>query len=334
MKIYIALILMALLVACSEQDPAALKIQGGTMGTQWHITLSVPKEIDVTQLQEEIQAQLDHLNQQFSTYLPDSTISRFNQHKSTTAFPVSKEFLTIIKAAQAISKKTEGAFDITIAPLINLWGFGAEFKVDVPADKDIQAVKGQVGYEKLSILEDSSSLQKANPDLIIDLSAIAKGYAVDQVAMILEAHGVYDYLVEIGGEIKLKGKNPHGENWRVGIQQPDASKAQVSISLNQTAMATSGDYHNYFESNGQRYSHTLDPVTGKPITHKLASVTVLHESTMIADALATALSVMGSEKGMEFAEQHQIRAYMITRQNKGFVTSQSTHFQSQSVESR
>ena len=273
--------------------------------------------------------QLDYLNQQFSTYLSNSTISRFNQHKSTAAFPVSTEFLTVIKAAQTISQQTEGAFDITIAPLINLWGFGPEFKVNVPVEKDIHAIKAWVGYEKLNILESSSSLQKSTPHLIIDLSAIAKGYAVDQVAATLENHQLHDYLVEIGGEIKLKGKNPNGDNWRIAIQQPDTRKAQASITLSQTAVATSGDYHNYFEANGQRYSHTLDPSTGKPITHKLASVTVLHESTMIADALATAISVMGPEKGMIFAERHHIKVYIMTRKNKDFVMSQSTHFNSQ-----
>ncbi len=322
--------LLLLFSACSTETKQPLAtLRGATMGTQWHIRLHPTPENRLAQLKETLEQQLIAINNTFSTYQSDSMISRFNRFKSKEAFAVSAEFVTVVNAAQSVSKASQGAFDITIAPLINLWGFGKAFKVAIPTDQQIETAKKTVGFQHLIVQTSPPALYKTIPSLHIDLSAIAKGYAVDQLAATLEQHDIQNYMVEIGGEIKLKGSNAYGKNWQIAIQKPDATQpahVQQLISLAQTAIATSGDYHNYFEANGKRYSHTLNPISGKPITHNVTSVTVLHHSAMMADAYATALSVLGAEKGMALAEHLHLAVTMLIRDDKRFVSKTSSHF--------
>ncbi|HHL19651.1 MAG TPA: FAD:protein FMN transferase [Thiothrix sp.] len=324
------LLLLSAFNACSTETKQPIAtLMGTTMGTQWHIKLHPIPENKLAQLKHTLEQQLIAINNTFSTYQTDSAISRFNRFKSKEAFAVSAEFVTVINAAQSVSKASQGAFDITIAPLINLWGFGKAFKVSIPTDQQIETAKRTVGFQHLIVQTSPPALYKTIPSLHIDLSAIAKGYAVDQLATTLEQHGIQNYMVEIGGEIRLKGRNAYGNNWQIAIQKPDATQSehtQQLISLAQTAIATSGDYYNYFEANGKRYSHTINPISGKPITHNLASVTVLHRSAMMADAYATALSVLGAEKGMALAEHLHLAVTMLIRDDKHFISKTSSHF--------
>jgi len=325
----IILILTALLLAACDQQPAGTHLEGKTMGTWWHVTIMDPlTELEKKALLSEINTELNSINKQMSTYLSDSEISRFNQLRSTEAFPVSPAVFDVVSTAQDLSKKTRGSFDITIAPLVNLWGFGPDMKFKPPSDEAITQLKPLVGYQNLSLDEASHALIKGIPQLSIDLSAIAKGYAVDNIALQLEQQQINNYLVEIGGELRVKGKNPENKTWRIAIEAPDAKQrtAQKIIPLHNIAVATSGDYHNYYENNGQRYSHTINPKTGKPVTHNLASVTVLHPSSMYADGIATALMVMGEKQSATYARKHNLAIYMIIRTKDGFKTWQSAAF--------
>ena len=210
---------------------------------------------------------------------------------------------------------------MTVGPLVNLWGFGPVPRGDtIPSDTEIREALQKVGYTKIHTQISPPAIKKDRPDIQIDLSAIAKGYAVDQVADYLDRSRVLDYLVEIGGELRAKGKNAEGTAWRVGIEKPVPNKRAVHqvLHLRDQAMATSGDYRNYFEKNGQRFSHTINPRTGRPITHNLASVTVINPSSMRADAMATALMVLGPEVGYELAERQKLAALFILRDSDGF----------------
>ncbi len=297
------------------------------MGTQYHIRIPfVAKKSDKAiisqqQLQKEIDALLNSINQEMSTYLTDSNISHFNQSQTQDWFPVSKSFLHIINTAQAISQSSQGAFDITIMPLVDLWGFAKNKKKQMPTQAQIDQALNKIGYQYLQTQQQPSAIRKQKLTLSIDLSAIAKGFAVDAVALLLKKHQFKHFLIEIGGEIRLQGENKQGKAWRIAIEKPNPlnRSIQQGLKLNNTAIATSGDYRNYYQQNGIRYSHTIDPKTGKPITHKLASVTVLNQSAMTADAQATAIMVLGEQKGRIYAQQQQLKVYMIYRENGKFL---------------
>ncbi len=295
------------------------------MGTFWHVTVVDSDTVDKKRLDQLIKQELLAINQQFSTYIADSEISQFNNLQSTESFKVSKAVVSVVKAANSLSEKTNGAFDITVAPLINLWGFGPKITLNQPSESSIQKAKKTTGYQHLKTLLNPPQLKKHIPQLKIDLSAIAKGYGVDRVATLLDQHRIQNYLVEIGGELKVKGQNPKAEKWQIAIEKPVINHANINqklaqqiIPLENIAVATSGDYHNYFEEKGVRFSHTIDPKSGKPVTHQLASVTVFHESAMMADGLATAIMVLGDKKGLAFAKQEGLEVYMIIRKDHGF----------------
>jgi thiamine biosynthesis lipoprotein len=229
--------------------------------------------------------------------------------------------LTVIEQALVISELTDGAFDITVGPIVNLWGFGPGPEPEnIPDDIQINTVLQNVGYHYLQTRHDPPSIQKKRSDLYIDLSGIAKGYAVDVLAEYLEGLGISNYLVEIGGELRANGNNPDSNYWRIGIEKPitNGRMLQRVIMLDNTSMATSGDYRNYVENDNIRYSHTIDPNTGRPISHRLASVTVIASSAMYTDALATALMVLGPEKGYHLAEDNNIAALFIVKTDDGF----------------
>lgn len=303
---------------------------GPVMGTSFSIKASqLPPKTDIESLHKAVQTRLAGINQRMSTYIKDSELSLLNNLKSTEAQAVSTELATVLSEAQSISELSGGAFDITIAPLVNLWGFGPDVMLyQAPEPDAIKHVLAHTGYDKLQLDNKALTATKGLDDLSMDLSALAKGYAVDAVAEVLEEQGISDYLVEIGGEIRLKGKNLQGQKWRIAIEKPNINKRvlQKVISITDIAMATSGDYRNFFEQDGQRFSHTIDPRTGYPITHKLASVTVLAESSMLADAWATALMVLGPEAGYAVAEQQQLAVFFIIKTEQGFVEQTSPLF--------
>lgn len=317
-----AAVLFALLLNCSgAQSPLDLHvIQGQTMGTTFSVKI-VKDHPDAAypQLETDINSMLVEVNRQMSTYIPDSEISQFNQSQDTTWFAISADFAGVLQTATDLSNTASGALDITIGPLVNLWGFGPEKSAKVPSDAAIARARALSGYQHLSVRNTPPAVKKALPGVYCDLSAIAKGFGVDKVASYLDGLGFKNYLVEIGGEVQAAGNSAHGRPWRIGIETPNATgDLQEIVALSNMAMATSGDYRNYFEKDGVRYSHTIDPRTGKPITHKLASVTVLHPKCVYADGIATALNVMGPEIGYEFAVENELAVFMIIRSENGF----------------
>ncbi len=332
-KYYLHFLLFStfLLFTCSSPKKNGnnyLIISGGTMGTTYTIKIVKNNFLllgDASKknenLKDGITSLLQSINNKMSTYIPSSEISLFNNSRKISWMNISPETAFVISNSIRISKMSGGAFDITIGPLINLWGFGPNRKpIEIPSDLEIKLAKGKIGYKKIFVKNNPPAIKKSDYDIYCDLSAIAKGYGVDKVASFLDSKGFYNYMVEIGGEISVRGRNSNGKEWRLGILSPDGSnEVKKIISISNLAMATSGDYHNYFEEKGVRYSHTIDPDTGRPITHKLVSVTVIMKSCMEADALATAINVMGPIKGYKFAVKNSIPIYMIVKEGNGYI---------------
>ena len=318
---------------CADRDQKSdnlMEIHGATMGTTYMVKIVKPGDELTKKVNSDIENLLKKVNQQMSTWIEDSEISLFNRYKESQWFEVSSDTALVIAEALRVSKESGGAFDITVGPLINLWGFGPEGTVKkIPGEEQIKKLMEETGYQKLSVRLSSPAIKKEEAGVYCDLSAIAKGFGVDQVAGYLDSQGFSHYLVEIGGEVRAKGLNQKNQIWRVAIASPGphgGSPYQKIIRLKDVSMATSGDYFNYFEKDGVRYSHTIDPTTGKPITHKLASVTVIHESCMTADAMATAIDVLGPEKGYELALEENLPVFMIIRGKDGFIERMTPRF--------
>lgn len=320
--IIFAVLGMLWLTSCSDPQTSNedVALEGRTMGTTYHIKLvSTVTQVEQQQLQQKIDALLLQINQQMSTYMPDSELSQFNQQQSTEAVTISAGLTAVIKESLRLGYLSDGLLDITVGPLVNLWGFGPTHRPDVvPTEQQLEQARAIIGLDKL-VLE-GNQLHKTIPDIYVDLSTTAKGYGVDQVAKLLEQQGYNNYLVEIGGEMRLKGKKVNGQHWRVAIEKPvsETRAIQQVITPGDHAVATSGDYRIYFEENGERFSHIINPKTGKPIHHKLVSVTVIDNSCMTADGLATMFMVMGTEKALAFAEQNDMAILTITKTPDGF----------------
>jgi len=317
-----AVSLALVLGACAPQrDAPVVQLQGPTMGTQYTVKLVADDEFDSSSAEAAIAGLLEQIENAMSTYRADSEVSRFNRHAGGDWFAVSPQVVEVVAAALEISQLTDGAFDVTVAPLIELWGFGRDTRADaLPDAEQIADAKRRIGYQKLSVRSDPAAVRKSVPDLWVNLSAIAKGYAVDKVVEYLESRGIDRYMVEIGGEIKTRGNNQSGKLWRIGIERPAVAERSVQriITPLDRGLATSGDYRNFFIVDGKRYSHTLNPDTGRPVTHTLASVTVLDKTAMRADALATALLVLGPRAGFSLADELQVPAYFVIREQQGF----------------
>jgi thiamine biosynthesis lipoprotein len=317
----VSLFFGAILSACGQPTSTQnFLITGPTMGTSYHITVVLPPDnIDKYALQIEIDKLLIDINRQMSTYISDSEISKFNQSSVNTWKNISSDFFTVLELSQSISLLTSGRFDITIGPLVDLWGFGADSYQDqrIP-DADILArTLANVGWHNLVLDKQNRAIKKLRP-ISINLSAIAKGYGVDKVAELLTSKNIDNYLVEIGGEVRAKGLNKENNPWRLGIEEPSLlqKSVQTVVALTDQAIATSGDYRNYFEENGTRFSHTLDPTSGKPVKHNIASVSVIADNAATADALATALNVLGEKAALELSEIENIAAYFILYDNE------------------
>ena len=320
-----------LLYSCAPERPQELhEFTGLTMGTSWSVLVHAAQlPLTRSRLQSEFDAILKRVNREMSTHLPDSELSMINAAAGGSRIPVSASLARVLQMAQEVSRATRGAFDVTVGPLVNLWGFGPEQGFTVPVEEQVNRALRLVGHDKLQLDLPASTLKKACSGVSIDLSAIAKGYGVDELADFLERLQMDNYLVEIGGEIRAKGVNHKNIPWQIGIEQPMAETRRVRqiIRLENTAMATSGDYRNYFEHEGIRYSHTIDPRTGRPVSHGLASVTVLHPSTMLADAWATGLLALGPDEGYATALENGLAAYFIVRTDTGFEEQSTPAFQ-------
>jgi len=315
--------------------PLTNVITGQTMGTSYRIVLAGSQ--DTTTLggiQADIDEALNQLEDQMSTWRPDSELSRFNASTSTDWFTVSRDTASVVSEAKRIWKISDGAFDPTVAPLIKLWHFAEEpGEQSIPNDADIEKAIAAIGFDQIDVRLDPPALLKKRPEIQLNLSAIAKGYAVDVISNLLTERLSKDqlptaHLVEIGGEMRGQGRKADGSSWTAGIETPDALPRQIhaALTLDNEALATSGDYRNYFEVDGQRYSHTIDPATGRPVTHNLTSVSVLAKDCLTADALATAIEVLGPEQGMKLAEQENVSIYQIIRNGTEFEIRASSSF--------
>lgn len=307
-------------------------VHGYTMGTKYSVKYRHPEGgFTPDTAQKQIESVLDEINRAMSTYDPESELSRLNRATTSDWIPVSDSLFTVLEAALEIGARSEKAFDITVGPAVNLWGFGPEFHSErIPDKSEIAAVLPAIGQDKLVLDRETHAIRKLHSDIYIDLSAIAKGYAVDRVAEIFDARGIEHYLVEIGGEIRARGTNAQNTPWQIGIEKPHHQYGRSApykiLSLQDTGLATSGDYQNFFEIEGHRYSHLIDPTTGWPVENGASSVTVLAESCMVADAWATALLVLGHERGLTIAEDQGIAVLFIVNQEgviKGYT---SSHF--------
>jgi thiamine biosynthesis lipoprotein len=311
--------LFFLLLFISELSLASSQlfvITGKTMGTSYSIKLLSHPPVPLKQM---IDAKLEQVNDQMSTYRDDSEISRFNRFAADKWFAVSKETATVALEAEDISRKTNGSFDSTVGKLVNKWGFGPDGRAtSIPTQKEISNHLSHSGWEKVEVRMNPPALRKKDRALYLDYSGIAKGFGVDEIANLLESIGVMNYMVEIGGEIRTAGSKLDSP-WRIAIEVPKDGRHIFSvIKLENDALATSGDYRNYREEGGKRLSHLIDPKSGKPITHKLASVSVIADTSAKSDAWATALIVMGEKMGMEVAKKQGLKVYMIVRSDDGF----------------
>jgi thiamine biosynthesis lipoprotein len=301
-----AAVLLALLALPGCGPRPQLRLSGRTMGTTWHVTL-VGRGHAPT-LQGKIEQRLEEVNQSLSTYREDSEIRRFNRFARVgEEFRVSSDFLRVMKVAARVFELSGGAWDGTVMPLVDLWGFGPAGPVgDPPADEAIAAGLARVGFAKIEI-RDSGALVKHDASVTLDLASIAKGYGVDQVAELVRREGFTDFIVEIGGEVRAGGARPDGRPWRVGVSRPrpDARPEEIYrvAFLKDEGFATSGDYHNYFVRDGVRYSHVLDPRSGRPVTNRVVSVSIRAPDCTLADGLATAVMVMGAEAGIALVER-------------------------------
>ena len=315
-------------------DPAApieYSLQGSTMGTTYSIRLRGPKselEAKVQKISADVEDRLKRVNSLMSTWIKDSEINRFNAIGADQAFAVAPETLLVLKLAHDISMLSGGAFDVTVGPLVDAYGFGSGERRRLDPET-LDSLKSRIGFQFIQYLPEQSSISKMIPELRVDLSAIAKGYGVDAVVEVLKSHGISNAMVEIGGEVRAVGLNSREIPWRIGIERPEtlAGGTQRVVGLANEAMATSGDYRNFrMDDSGRRISHTIDPRRGTPIEHALASVTVIRPTCAEADALATAISVLGPEVGMRIAEQKDWKVLMLIRDGDGIVERMSPAF--------
>lgn len=330
---YLPIILTSTAIFVSACAPKSdyQRIEGETMGTSYHITLRATAQ-DVKTIKSAIDARLNEVNQSMSTYVEDSTISKFNRLPSNQPLTIDADFKQVLNDSRTIFLASGSSFDPTVYPLVELWGFGSRMSVErlqsPPSEEEIHALKDTIGLDKIVLTGDK--IHKTHDGVGLDFSAIAKGYGVDVIASVLSTqYGIKDYMVEIGGEVATKGKNDKGKAWTLAIDAPikdsTTQDRKVFTTLRQPDaktlhIATSGGYRNSVEYNGVRYSHTISPTTGKPVAHAAPSVTVIHDSVALADGWATALSAMPYEKALATANQHQIKALFIIENpdNTGF----------------
>lgn len=303
-------------VAASAADgirPASGLTMGSTWSAKYRPATNTPP---MRAVEHALQSRLDDLERQMSTWRADSVLSRFNASRDTNWFPVPRDTVVVVREALAVSEFTDGAFDVTVFPLVQLWGFGpAGRRKGLPATNEVAIALAGVGWRRLEVRMEPPALRKTQPDVAVDLSALCPGYASDCLGELLATFGVQDYLVDVGGELKARGNGANAPGWRVGVEQPADQSRPLSarLSLINKSLATAGDYRNFFTIAGRRYSHHLDPRTGWPTESTIASVSVIHTSTMRADALGTGLTVLGFEKAWALAQREKLGVLFVLR---------------------
>ncbi|HLS79850.1 MAG TPA: FAD:protein FMN transferase [Steroidobacter sp.] len=311
-----ALLIALCAIAGCGRAPQEWVRSGLTMGSTYTVkiaqALSAEQE---AQAQEAIDSVLEVVDRTMSGYRSDSEIVRFNESRSTEWFAVSEELAQVVRIALTVSEQSHGAFDVTLAPLVEAWGFGPEQPRSTPPDQStLSSLRDRAGWRKLHARSTPSALRKDDPELEVDLNGVAPGYAVDLIAERLQALGVANFMIDVGGEIRVGGRNAHGEAWRIAVERPlEGSGLYATLRLTDVAVATSGDYRRYYEHEGRRYSHTIDPGTLRPVEHALASVVVVSPSAALSDAWATAYNVLGAQEGRRLADDLTMPVMFIER---------------------
>jgi len=313
-------LILATLLLSACQEPRETVLTGDTQGTSWHLKMvlagvsSRPQEL-TAEIQAEVQALFNRVDERLSTWREDTDIARFNRQETTDWQAVPPEMIHLTGITRHIHDLSGGCYDPTVQPLSELWGFARD-EQRVPEPAEIQEVLHHIGLDKLEIDAAQGRMRKLDPQLRLSLDSIAQGYTIGEMARILEARGIHNYLAEIGGEMKIKGRKANGKPWRVAVEKPTPLSQEVQriIELHPEAgmaVMTSGTYRNYFESEGKLYSHIIDPRTGRPVSHNTLSVTILHEDPTLADAWSTALLCLGEAEGMGLAEAEGLRVLFI-----------------------
>ena len=313
-----AIVIGALLAGGCDRHPPPVVLDGQTMGTTWTVRMAGISVAEGARLAPLLAARLEELNRHLSHYDPESELSTFNKQQNDAWFSMSPDLATVVVQALKVSEESNGAFDITIAPAVDAWGFGPGAATGQRPDiATLQFAQLHSGYKKLQLRDDLGALRKLDPLVRLDLSAIAKGYAVDQLAYLLESRDIRNYMVEIGGEVRTAGARPDGKGWRIGIESVNASlPIQYVIAPGNEAVATSGNYRTFYMLDGRKIAHTIDPATGRPADSGLESVSVIAPDTMQADAYATTIMVLGPEAGFAFAERLDLAALLIPGDSK------------------
>jgi thiamine biosynthesis lipoprotein len=325
---WVGLVMLAgVLSACGNGDTLE-RFDGPTMGSRYsiqyvrHVATPGPKTV-----QDEVERILAEVDRQLSTYRSDSDIERFNALPADSCLVMPGPVLELISVGEQLSSQSDGAFDLTVEPLLNLWGFGPQSrKEEVPSAEALTEVRRRVGHGHLRIEGDRLCKDAA---VAVDFNSIAAGYAVDRIAARFQALGIDSYLAEATGELKAVGRKPDGSPWRIALEEPrdDRQVAERVIEVNGYGVSTSGDYRKYFEQGGKRYSHTFDARTGAPVLHNLASVTVIHPSAMMADGLSTLLLILGPEEAWDYAQKQGIGVFFVLRDNDRFVVRTNDAFE-------
>ena len=312
----------------SSADAPVFEFGGPTMGSSYTAKIAGAPLSSAGQaaVREAVRAALQAVDLAMSAHRPASELSRFNAHASPSPYALSADTFAVFALARQVSAATVGAFDITVAPVVDAWGFGPRGEQRVVGDAEVRALEARVGYAMLALDAAAGTVAKARPDLRADLSGIAKGYGVDLAARALDALGIGHYMVEAGGEVRTRGHNGEGRPWQIAIERPDAvaRRPHCVVPLSGLSIATSGDYRIFFERDGQRYCHEIDPATGRPIRNGLASVSVVADDCGYADAMATALIVRGADAGRALAEELRLAACFIVREEDGRFTERQT----------
>ncbi|KAA0010705.1 FAD:protein FMN transferase [Billgrantia pellis] len=329
----IAIMCLGLLVGCSESErplDSPVRLEGDIFGSFYQVTMADPlTQGRAQELEAGLLEVLEQVDVAMSVYRDDSELMAFNQAPIGEWQPLSNELIEVLAISQAVAEASDGAFDITVGGLVNLWSFGSEARPrEVPDDETLRQRLAQAGPDSIEIDVDELQARRLR-DVFVNLGGVAKGHATDRVAAYLDAQGIEHYLVNLGGDLIVRGyRDSEEQPWRIGIEAPldDRQEAIHVVPLHDISVATSGDYRNYFEEGGKRYSHTIDPRTGRPIEHRVASVTVVHPSNAWADAWATAMMVLGEEEGLALAREENLRVLLLVREGDGWSSMASPAF--------
>lgn len=328
----VAMLLTVVLLSGCERTREPIRVSGPAQGTSYTVTVTQPPEdLDAQHTRQAMRAVIDRIDRQMSSWRDDSEISRFNAAPANEWVSVSPALANLARQALTIGHDTGGAFDVTVGPILKIWGFGAgaDQPTRLPTRDEVNAAREKTGIGLIDVRQQPPALRKKQADATLDLAGLAQGYTVDRMADRLDELGAKHYLVELGGELYARGTKEGSNTWRIGVEKPEAGVRAIDrvVGIQDVGMTTSGDYRDFFEIDGHRFSHTIDPRTGRPVAHDLRAVTVIADDAMTADAMATALLVMGPDAGLRYANEHAIAALFVSGNKDGYTESNSKAFQ-------